>query len=386
MNDELTPDVLKEMVGLNKVTPTQASAALGHSNLQLGGFLKGMAKSAVATLQSGNVLDSMKGMVGEPQLKDITGVDPNQAVKPQNQSEQVGDIIGTGAQILAPMVGMREGIANAGNKILEKTGIKALLGNRGTSKAIEKVSSTAETMTKGERLDAIKQGRMQPTLSGGGKYVPSETEQNAGKLLQGKLTSNPVKNVAIVKKEISTQGKAAETYLEQNVQKISNEEDFNAFNAKRTDMAKYSTDSEMKAYNEQIDMFQKQLQDRGEYNTANYYKALKDYETNVSSKLAKGKDALLDPTGTASAKLQAAKDVRSVVRDMIGQKNPEFKQKMYDLASLYDAQDNVVSKAESVGTFGKRHPVLKKTATYGAEAIGAGLLYEGAKDVGAPLP
>lgn len=244
--------------------------------------------------------------------------------------------------------------------------VSKFLKNRNTSKALEAVQSTAETMTKAERKAAIAEGRIEPTLTGGGTYKPSKTEQRTAELLAGKTHRNPVKNVPVVQNEIATRGKEVETYLEKNPQKITNEEDFNAFAKKRADMEKYSTPAEQRAYDETINIFQKVLKGKGEYNTANYYKAIKEFEDNVTRNIPKGKEALLVEGG--SARLQAAKDVRSVVRDMIGSKHGEFKGKMYDLASLYDALDNVITKAEKVGSFAKRHPYISK----GLQAVGIG--------------
>lgn len=254
--------------------------------------------------------------------------------------------------------------------------VSNFLAKRATSKATEALQSTAETMTKAERKAAIAEGRMEPTMTGGGTYKPSKTEARAGEILAGKVKGNPIKNVPVVQNEIATRGKEAETYLEKANQKITNEEDFNAFASKRADMEKYSTPNELKAYNETIDTFQKVLKSRGEYNTANYYKALKEFEENVTRNIPKGKEALLVEGG--SARLQAAKDVRSVVRDMISSKHGEFKGKMYDLASLYDALDNVITKAEKtkrsgIEEFMKKHPII--SASLGATGLTGAVNY-----------
>lgn len=386
----LSKEQLDAMVGAS-LTPNQSATLLGHAtnafynpllSIQQGNsgdntqHAIGAGKQALSEISSVGMQNA--GPVGKQIMTDAKAkgggaaqfagaIDSaNQAMKPSNIAQAQG----------AAETGIGEGIAPIGvakstgllQKVSDATGLSDYLARRATQKATEAVSSTAETMTKGERNTAIAERRQAPTPGGGGKYVPSETEQNAGKLLSGRLESNPVKNVPIIQDEIATRGKAAETYLEQNAKPISNEEDFNAFAAKRTEMARYSTDAEMKAYDDQVRIFSQQLLGRGGNNTANYYKALKEYETNVTSRLPKGKEALLTETG--SAKLQAAKDVRSVVRDMIGSKNPEFKPQMYDLASLYNALDNTITKAESVGRsglkeFAKRHPIITGAATFG---------------------
>lgn len=253
------------------------------------------------------------------------------------------------------------------------------------SKEVNAVASTEETLTKAERQAAIEEpGRVKVSKLGKTIYLPSETEKRAGELLKGELKSNPVKNVPVIQNKIATLGKDAETYLEKNAKVITPEQQSSMFKETRKKMERYSTKLEMKAYDEQVKMFSKLLPGKGGFNTANFYKALKEYETNVASKLARGKEALLDPTGAANAKLQAAKDIRRTVRDTIGSMHGEFKPKMFDIASLYDALDNVVVKAEkttgsAVGRFAKKHPTTTKV-------VGSIVGYEGLKKLGVPLP
>ncbi len=239
------------------------------------------------------------------------------------------------------------------------------------AKALNAVKSTEDILTKTERQEAINAGRVKVTKLGKTEYLPTDTEKQAAKILQGKLQSNPVKNVPIVKKEIASRGADAEKYLGDNKIAITAKEQADMFASRRKDAEKFMTDTELKAYDEQMKLFLKQLPGRGGFNTANFYKGLKEYESNVASNLARGKQALLDPTGTASAKLRAAKDIRKVVRDAIGTRHPEFKNKMFDLTSLYDALDNIIIKAEKtsgniITRTAKRYPTATK--------VGAGLI------------
>lgn len=290
-----------------------------------------------------------------------------------------------------------KGLYSAGKKIIEKTpaiakkatnlvkdtsgkissAISKKLEEKGANKATNLIKSTEDTMTKTERLSALgEKGRVKVTKLGKTEFLPTKTETKAGELLSGKLKSNPVKNIPIIKNEIATRGAEAENFLVKNAKPITAQEQSDVFKTVRDKMAKYSTKEELKAYDEQMKMFLKQIPGRGGYNTGNFYKALKEYETNVASKLAKGKEALLDPTGIASAKLNAAKDIRKVVRDLIGNKHPEFKGKMFDLTSLYDALDNVVVKGEKtagniISRSFKKHPYISSAVTgaLGVEGI-----------------
>lgn len=249
-------------------------------------------------------------------------------------------------------------------------------------KALKAVSSTAETMTKGERLQAASEGRLTQTKLGAKEYTPTNTENRAAQILDKKLSNNPIKNIEVVKKEISSRGAEAENYLNKNAKHVTNKEHFDMFSGKRKIAEKSLTDNELKAYDEQVKMFSKQLPGRGSYDTSNYYKALKDYESNVADKLPRGKTALLDPSGMANAKLRAASDVRKVVRDMIGSKNPEFKGKMFDLTSLYDAKGNILDKADKLEgnvftRYGKANPIKAGIASAVVTAAGG----EGIKKV-----
>lgn len=277
--------------------------------------------------------------------------DLNQATTPSNPTQQMGAMMTSIGEGMIPTGAATDAVKSSGllSKIGDMTGINDWLAKRATSKAINAVASTADTMTKGERETAIAGGRQQAGFLSN-SFVPSQTESRAGEILTGKVSGNPIKDVPIVQGEIASRGKEAETFLEANAKPITNQEDFNAFAKQREVSSTYLTPTAEKAYDEQMNVFQKVLKGYvkdGGYNTSNYYQALKEFESNVTQNLPKGKEALLDEGG--SARLQAAKDVRHVVRDMIGQKNPEFKDKMFDLTSLYDARDNVITKAEKSG-------------------------------------
>lgn len=427
MNDQLTQDQINAMIGMNQVTPQQAYGALGSSNpalikgipgasmpgsqpetlgqfgKQIGQLGVDVANDAIRFGQS--AVQAPTDIASELQGKGVnTATLPNfgggqQTFQGEFQSKTVPEVQ---AGKKSPLAATAETFGNvlgaAANFIGLGAGSKAA-----TTAAKEAVSTVAEAIRPAEKLATSRIASTADTLTtkelreeadrvlSSGKLTPSKTEIRAGQILSGKTSSNAVDTLKAVKSEISTRGQEAEQYLAKNAVKISNREDFNAFNAAKQSAEKYMPPSEVNAYDEQIGVFQKILQQYagdGGYNTSNYYQALKDYESQVTVNLPKGKDALLVPGG--SARIQAAKDVRTVVRNMIGEKNPDFKSKMFDLASLYDAEDNVTyqvaQKAKSSTTFAKRHPIVTGAAKYGAEAVGAGALYEGAKEIGAPLP
>ncbi len=391
----LTPQQMQKIIGIgNNLTPDQTSAVLGHAN----GMLQNTFNTPLTEFASGQGGDAQQhalgagkqllsdissagaqnaGPVGKAMLanapafaKDIQAAQG--AMQPTTPAQQQGAAETSLAEAAIPIGAASE--SGLLSKIADKLGISDFLSSK-------RVAATADVLTK-------KELEVPGRVAASGKIIPSATEARAGALMKGKTSINPVKTQAAIAEDIATRGKEAETYLKAENTPITNKEDYDAFQAIRSSSSKYMTPAEQKAYDEQIGVFQGILKGKGEYNTANYYEALKEYESQVTANLPKGKDALLVPGG--SARIQAAKDVRSVVRNMIGEKNPAFKGKMYDLASLYDAQDNVsarvAEKAKQSTTFAKRHPVITKGAKYGAEAAIGGAVYEEAKNLGAPVP
>lgn len=253
------------------------------------------------------------------------------------------------------------------------------------------ISQDPETMTQGMKNEAVAQGRQTITPNKGGTevgYKPTAQIERAGQILSdpaqvgSPITAKDAPNVVVakVKSAIATKGAQAEKFLEDNPEHVSNQEASDMVTKMKASAERTSTPVEMKAYSDQLDLFQKQLEDQtsktGTLNTSDYYKALKNYETEVASKFKGGKTALADPEGIASAKIQAASDIRSSVRDMIGAKHSEFQSKMQDIASLYEARDNAIFNAGKTksSTFLQNHPTIAKVAkTSAALATGAGV-------------
>ena len=394
------PDWLKAMIQ-SAPDHSQSAMLLGHAT----GLLGNAFKTPLTDISSGNAQGGIDtaigagkqalsdismagaqhaGPVGAQMMADanakgggaaefaqgITATD--KALQPSNLAQAQGAAQTSIGEALIPGKALYNALSEGGpiakiaNTVSDKIGLTDYLANRAVTKATNAVQSTAETMTKAERESAIAAQRLQPGLLKN-TYLPSETETRAGQLLSGKVGGNAIKNVPIVQSEIAARGKEAEQFLAENAKPITNEEDFAAFQKQRAKTETYLTPTATKAYDEMMNVFQKTLKKYvgdGGYNTSNYYQALKDFESNVTQNLPKGKEALLDEGG--SARIQAAKDVRTVVRNMIGEKNPEFKGKMFDLASLYDARDNVITKAEKAGhyiqQFAKNHPIVSAVA------------------------
>ena len=258
-----------------------------------------------------------------------------------------------------------------------------------TAGVTDLIKQDPETMTQGMKNEAVTDGRqtIKSTKLGGTEvdYTPTKQIDRAATILSDpEQMANPIKPgdapnvvVAKVKSAISTKGAQAEKYLADNPVYVSNKESADMISAMKTKAEETSTPTEMKAYNDQLDLFQKQLQSQsaktGTLNTSDYYLALKKYETEIASKFKGGKAALADPEGIGSAKIQAASDIRSTVRDMIGDKHPDFASKMQDISSLYEARDNAIFNAGKTrsATFFDKHPRVKAAAKVGLGLTGA---------------
>lgn len=381
---------------MNGGNPNQDAAALGHSNGmignlmtnlkaapgQIGNFAGTMANDALRFGQSainapGDIISGLEGkgpdtstlpnLTGEGQQtfqgefasKTIPAVVAGTESPLAATAKTTGGILGGALNFLGFGAGGKAAAEVAPKVVKEATtAAKSAKESMGVKLSTSRLSASADIMTKKE-LEVP--GRVAPS----GKVIPSATEIRAGEIMKGKTYANPVKTQAAIKNEIASRGTEAEDYLGKSGVKISNKEDYDAFQSVKSNAETYMTPTETKIYDEQVGVFQKILKnvigDSG-YTTASYYKALKDFETNVTANIPKGTEALRIEGG--AAKLQASKDVRSVVRDMIGRKNPEFKGKMFDLASLYDSLDNVsarvAGKAKGSTTWSGRNPIKTK--------------------------
>lgn len=354
----VTPPRVPTGVGGIKGTGLGAVKSFASGVVGLGSMIQGLGQRGLAALP-GVSLEQVRATTGIPALQ--SGSPENLAIEEKlrryGKAEKLGAAAETVAEFALPLAWARR-------------------ANKAFS-TLKYLKSTPETLTTVEERSANLAGRVKKTIVGGKKYIlPSKSEIRAAEILRGKISSNVTKNPPIIQKEIAKLGGEVEKYLAKNKVAITAKEQAEMFATKRKAVEKSLDKTQLKAFDEQWKMFQKQLPGRGGYNTENFYKGLKDYETNVASQLPKGKAALqFDATGVASAKLVGAKAVRKIVRDLLGAKHPEFKSRMFDLASLYDVLDTALIKSRKLGgttvtRFMKKHPVLTKLG--GATVGGAG--------------
>lgn len=357
-----------------------ATAGQDPANFAIGAA-KGLGQTASQMSDIGGFHLGQAAMgMGAPQQQQMTQqLGTNLA--PEGKAQEVGAGLEHGAEGLIP-VGASAEAATVGKSILGDSAIGKWLAERATKKSIEAVQSTAETMTQGEQKAATLSGRLKQGIKGG--FTPSDTESRAGEILNGKVGKNSAKNVPVIQEEIAKRGREVEQFLGENGLPVSADEHAQMFQDMKDKASKYMTPGQMESYDHTIKQFEGELSNMTASNTGTYYKALKNFEQNVTARLRQGNEALLTDSG--SAQLQAAKDVRTTVRDIISAKHKSFSGKMYDLTSLYDALDNSVTKAVKADTFSKRFPKTAGALKYGLEAVGAGTVYEGAKKSGVPLP
>lgn len=366
-------------------TPEQVigNAAGVATDIVGAGILPGAADAAAGTGVLKGALAGAKAGVGFGAAQGAAGA--------MAGNEGAGDVIESGLE------GGAEGAA--GGAVLGGTisGInKVPTPKNPAAIATDLISQDPETMTQGMKTQAVEDGRMIETPSKGGNvvsYKPTAQIERAGNILSDPTqVPNPIEEgdnastvVAKVKSAISTKGAQAESYLDANPEYVSNKESADMFSSMKQKASRILEPQQLDAYNNQLDLFQKQLEDQteqsGTLNTSDYYRALKSYEDNIGSQIARGKDAVIDPTGVGSARIRAAADIRSTVRDMIGTKNPGFQPQMQDIASLYEARDNAIfnaSKTKSTTFFGS-HPKTKLGLELAGSAVGGTLIDKGLK-------
>lgn len=364
-----------------------ATGSLLRSGLRTAGNVAGAAFAPLTEAVKPVLQPAIDKLASNPSVQHLVNPIVALANKHPEAAKDIGNIVdlltlGAGKAVEKPVLDVTKTVAEKTTQGTEKLikgateKISDKVASRSANKTLDAVKATEDTMTRSERKQAIEEGRQTTTKLGGVEYAPSKVEQKAAEIMNGKLTNNAAKNVPIIKKEIATRGAEAEAYLAKNPIKISAQEQADMFANTRKAAEKDMTESELKAYDEQMKLFLKQLPGRGGYNTENFYKGLKDYESNVADHFARGKEALLDPTGAASAKLRAASDIRTVVRDAIAQRHPEFKGKMFDLASLYDAKSNIITKALNI----KGNAITRTLKNpYVKGALGGTAVFEGVK-------
>jgi hypothetical protein len=256
-----------------------------------------------------------------------------------------------------------------------------------TAKTLPRLTNTAKTLSKFEENTANLEGRIGKTLLGEKKVLPSVTEKNASNILNGQISGDITKNPRIIDSEIARRGVEAENYLAKNKVNIPANEQLTSWIDKRRIIEKSLDKTQLKAFDDQFRMFMKQVHDKKgviDITSDKFYKALKDYEQNVARNLPRGMATLTDPTGVASAKIMGAKAVREIARDLLGSKHPEFKPKMFDLASLYDVLDTALTKSRqmsgnALSRFGEKHPVIKNTGLVGGGYLAGKVLGGGNK-------
>lgn len=321
-----------------------AQPELGLEKLGLGGVLK-LAESGRLTPAIADTLKvlvkSKYGIKAAELLNDFVVGAGTKTVGQVTSGEGINipEAVGTGVETALAGQVIRPLTAKIGSMITGK-------GTSNIEKTLGHIKADVNTMTKTEQKMA--EARLKSTTFSGKEFTPSKTEQRAAEILDGKTTGNPINDKNVIKSEISTRGKEVEDYLARAQTKVSAKQQMEIFDNISNETKKYLTKSEVKVYDEQKKLFEGILNEESKgkgFTTETFYKALKKFEDNITEKLPRGQAAIMDPTGVASVKLHAASDIRAGVRDLIGSLNSEFKGKMFDLASLYDVKDTVITKA-----------------------------------------
>ena len=253
------------------------------------------------------------------------------------------------------------------------------------TKAITNLLTEQEdTATAGMKKGAIDEGRKTVTKGKLGQtsvdFTPTAQAERVAPILHeaGVNAAKDTPDVVLKKinSTIATRGQEAETYLAKNPEKITAQEQKDLLDNLKTDaQAKDERPAVHAAYDAMMKNFTSRIVGKGGFTTDNYYKALKSWESDIGDSLPSGKEALLDSSGVASARVRAAADIRKSVRDLIGEKNPEFQSRMQDLSALYEAKGMAKHNLYKTGTktlsqtYPKTAKVLKGAALVGAGAL-----------------
>lgn len=266
---------------------------------------------------------------------------------------------------------------------------KAVVTNK-IDDIVSKINPTEDIMTPTQKKLAIDADR-QVTKGGitGKKveYLADDEIKRAANLLSDTVKAKDTPNIVYkkIKDKIKVLGGDAENYLDVNGKNITATMHRNAVNNMKLEASNKMSKSALKAYNDELELFGKQLPvpKNGEISSKDYYIALKKWEANVADNIPKGKDAIIDPTGIGSARINAAADIRKMARDLIGDVNPEFKERMHNISSLYTAKDNalhIASKEKSQNIF-QKYPKTTKAVTGAAAIVGANNAINSAMDI-----
>lgn len=303
-----------------------------------------------------------------------------------------GVVAGTDAALsaakdaVAPATKVAEDAANTVKQAVK--GTTATSPAKNIEAITKQLTEDEDTATAGMKKGAINEGRKTVTKGKLGQtsvdYTPTAQAERAAPILHeaGVNAAKDTPDVVLQKinNTISKRGAEAEDYLGKNPEKITAKEQKDLLDTLKTDaQAKDERPSVHAAYDAMMKNFTSRVVGKGGFTTDNYYKALKSWEADIGESLPSGKEALLDTTGVSSARVRAAGDIRKAVRDLIGQKNPEFQTRMQDLSSLYEAKAMAKHNLYKVKPqkLGDVYPRTKKVIQ-GAALIGAGA-------VGVPL-
>lgn len=348
------------------------------------GVIKGVPRAAAGLVELADTgISKVTGQDGT-----MLDYDPiKELTAPSNTAQETGVVVGG----MLPVERAVSAVAPVVKSLstVYKTG-KALGGaSKNVDKVTDLINPSEDLMTVTQRKMASDEGRQTITKKRFGAdentFTPSEETQRAARILSEDLSGSETPDIVVkaVKNKISQRGAEAEEYLKSNP-KLLPEKIRSAYFDQMTNNAKKNlTETEFKHYQEQIDLFKRQLEDQPG-NTYGLYKGLKQWESDIAATLPKGKDAIIDPTGVANAKIRAAADIRKNVRDIIGEQNSEFKEQMYDLMSLYNAKDDalqIASKFKGGKGFFEKHPKTTKVLKGAAYVGGIGTLGGGAIDI-----
>lgn len=372
--------------------------ALKDVTVGAGKDLIGAARDTAGLLQTGG--QKILGAITNTKPQGIDSLDNStpegaqieEQLKSKSRGEQVGKVLSTATQVLAPFSGGdAEKLIAKGKSTYE--GFQASREAKATQEATSKISETiSPKATVKQAKIAQTEGRLvqgkEPTLFKAGtedKILPSKKTLSASETIQknipGASKMKPAELYKAVDENISKTAKALRPEMEktpikpETIQKIN--DDWSAL--KKSQLAEAPANEEANVAKRQT-KFESLLQKSGNQSHADLWDTAINYDNSIP-------DRVKQATSISDESLQLQKEEwlqnRQILSDAIEKSSkPEFKQ----MSDMYEAKNGILSKAKVEGAkISKVNQFLKSNPKIVA-ALGGATIYEIAKHLGIPLP
>lgn len=357
--------------------------------------LQGIGQRALATLQNGgnqfpkgsdrqtqyeSTLKNVQVNTGLKSLDESTpeGTQINEQLKAKSRGEQVGKVLSTATQIVAPFSGGNaEKLIAKGKSAYEgyQVSREAKLAEKTTTKAFESITPKTTELTPTEYENLLGKQKITPkTTTSPAQYVLSDAEkQTATKYKDLLQSSDPVKNSMDVINKIAKTDKEVGVFLRQNNGTFNNGELKNYILDKLQGVSDVTiSESRLSKLKQTIvDNFTKSLPKN---DMENLWKSRKAFDQKIESAF----------NGSPTLQNTIKREFRNAIQDYIAERTPEgvYKQSMKDMRELFNLQDTIATKASKekalnkIQLWLKNNPTKAKIIGWTTGVLGAEQIYQ----------